>query len=236
MPVWLLPAIDNKNTGTPLFSGIFHGMRNIVRKILFAVLAVGMLPVSVAGQQVASDSVQSPFDWHLKLGTEFLSFNRHSEVLTFVAPSFSFKVSPGIRINAGFSYLSDFSGLNLMTPDLAPRRSGTRVCSLYAQAEYLKNDRFWFRGTMFYSGGNIGFLNRFSSKNMQNNLCVYGASADFGFRIFDDASVRVRFSFIRDERGTLPPFFADYMMFRNSYSPAFDFDILADPYAFPMGF
>lgn len=211
-------------------------MKGIVRKILFAVLVAGVLPAGVYGQRNVPDSVQSPFDWHLKLGTEFLSFNRHGEVLTFVAPSFSYRLSPKVRVNAGFSYVSDLGGLNFGTPDLAPRRHDTHAASFYAQAEYRKNDRFWFRGTMFYSGGNLGFLPACSGKAMWNNLSVYGASADFRFKIFDDAAVNVRFSFIRDENGTLPPFFTHYMMFRNTYNPGFDFDCFADPYVFPMGF
>ena len=203
-------------------------MKHIARKILFTLLLINTLAINA---QSKSDTIsQSPIDWHLKLGTEFLSFNNRGEVLTFVAPSFSYKASEKVRINAGVSYVSGLG--NFGKVDLSPRRRSTNAYSVYAQAEYRKNERFWFRGTMFYAGGNLGFLPTFSDRTMQNNLCVYGASADFRFKIFDDSALNLHFSFIRDEYGSLPPFFTDYMMFRNSYNPGFDFDIFANPHGF----
>jgi hypothetical protein len=84
---------------------------------------------------------------HLSTGATVASGFGRTQSLMWVAPSVEHRVSDRLAVSAGFSaagsLLNGYEIHGYGPSSLAPRRSGTRMGSMWASAEYRVSDRLW---------------------------------------------------------------------------------------------
>ena len=142
-------------------------------------------------------------DYNVVLSTGVVSNSMEAAAYTVVAPSMSFRPSDRVQISAGFSYLTDWSGMELGKSDdvdLAPRKTTTQMGSAYVQASYSPNPNLCISGTAFYIGGTMSPV--FSGYYRPLEVSSYGAAADVLFKTKRNTTINLHLSFIKDNKDT----------------------------------
>lgn len=141
------------------------------------------------------DTISTPknFDFHFSMGTEvgFSSYNSYS--LFWVAPEFSYQISPKVRFNGGFLLGTDFL-FNTPSVDLSPRKSPKPVASTYGEIIYHPNERLWLSAAVFYDNRPL-FSPFFSSYDAE----TIGMSASVAYKISENSLIDFHISIQRTE-------------------------------------
>lgn len=142
-------------------------------------------------------------DYNVVLSTGVVANGIEASAYTMVAPSVSFRPSKKVQVSAGFSYLTDWSGVEFGKADdvdLAPRRTPTQIGSAYVQASYSPNPNLCISGTAFYIGGTMSPV--FSGYYRPLEVSSYGAAADVLFKTKRNTTISLHLSFIKDNKDT----------------------------------
>ena len=142
-------------------------------------------------------------DYNVVLSTGVVANSIDAAAYTMVAPSVSFRPSERVLVSAGFSYLTDWSGVELGKTDdvdLAPRKTPTQMGSAYVQASYSPNPNLCISGTAFYIGGTMSPV--FSGYYRPLEVSSYGAAADVMFKTKHNTTINLHLSFIKDNKDT----------------------------------
>ena len=142
-------------------------------------------------------------DYNVVLSTGVVANSFDAAAYTMVAPSVSFRPSERVQVSAGFSYLTDWNGVELdksADVDLAPRKASTNMGSAYVQASYSPNPNLCISGTAFYIGGTMSPV--FSGYYRPLEVSSYGAAADVLFKTKRNTTISLHLSFIKDNKDT----------------------------------
>ena len=142
-------------------------------------------------------------DYNVVLSTGVVANSFDAAAYTMVAPSVSFRPSERVQVSAGFSYLTDWNGVDLgksADVDLAPRKAPTNIGSAYVQASYSPNPNLCISGTAFYIGGTMSPV--FSGYYRPLEVSSYGAAADVLFKTKRNTTISLHLSFIKDNKDT----------------------------------
>ena len=142
-------------------------------------------------------------DYNVVLSTGVAANSIDAAAYTMIAPSVSFRPSKKVQVSAGFSYLTDWSGVELGKAedvDLAPRKVSTNIGSAYIQASYSPNPNLCISGTAFYIGGTMSPV--FSGFYRPLEVSSYGAAADIQFKTKRNNTINLHLSFIKDNKDT----------------------------------
>ena len=174
------------------------------RLLLLALL----LTTPVALQAQGIDTTR----WHVRLstGTSVTSGFGQTRALSWVAPSFEFHPTSRLTVNTGFASVGglmplDYKLHGLGARSLAPRRSGTHVTALWAEAEYQVNSRLWLWGAVAHVSGFAQPLWLDSSLPLQATAFSGGVGYCFG----ENSTLEMHFHIVRDNYGTLTPMLYD---------------------------
>ena len=184
-------------------------MKNrMITKIL--ALLVIVIPVSGAVAQwkdpltsINTADSNKRVDYNVILSTGVVANGIDAAAYTMVAPSMSFRPSERVQVSAGFSYLTDWSSMELGKAndvDLAPRKASTNMGSVYVQASYSPNPNLCISGTAFYIGGTMSPV--FSGYYRPMEVSSYGAAADVLFKTKRNTTISLHLSFIKDNKDT----------------------------------
>lgn len=150
---------------------------------------------------------------HVSVGTGFMGTSYgDNRAFTSVAPSLVYRPSQRWTLVGGLRITQDM-GLNpnyapySASPNLAPlrRNGGTGLISIGAAAQYQVNDNMWLAGSVYHLGGTYAPL-YWGNGNVYDVSCT-AVSAEAAFRFRNDNYLRISFTYIHDNAGTMP-----YMM------------------------
>ena len=154
-----------------------------------------------------SAQVTDSTGWHVRLstGASVTSGMGQTQSLSWVAPSFEFHPTSRLTVNTGFAAAgsllpTDFSLKGYGDRNLAPRREGTRLHALWAEAEYQVNDRLWLWGAVAHVSGIAQPLWLDHSVPLQ----ATAFSGGFRYAVADRSLFEMHFHIVKDN-GQLGP-------------------------------
>lgn len=147
----------------------------------------------------------SGWHMHLSTGTSVGTGFGRTQSLSWVAPSFEFHPTSRLTVNTGFAAAgsllpADFSLKGYGDRSLAPRREGTRLHALWAEAEYQVNDRLWLWGAVAHVSGIAQPLWLDHSVPLQ----ATAFSGGFRYAVADRSLFEMHFHIVKDN-GQLGP-------------------------------
>lgn len=182
------------------------------------------------------------YEPHLSVTTGFMGTNYgDNRLYTSVAPSLVVRPSKRWTLIGGFRITTDM-GLNgnytfSDHTSLAPyrRNGGTGIAAVGLAAEYQVNENIWLSGSLYHFGGTYAPV-YFGNGNVYDVSCT-AISAAAAFRFSDDNFLKISFTYLRDNYGTLPLMMHDAWMHSGCYgwgmySPADYYRMAA--YGMPM--
>lgn len=167
---------------------------------------------------------------HLSMGSTVQAGFGRTEAVSWVAPSFSYRVGKRLTLRGGFgvagSLLSNGYALHGRSPQsLAPVRQGTELGGVWAQAEYRASDRLLIWGTASRMTGFVQPL--WTDRALP--VDATSLSGGFAYRFETGSMLAMHFHFVHDSYGYLlhPPYGHPY------YGPlTTEFDIYSGPWSF----
>lgn len=186
------------------------------------------------------DSVKTPkWEPHLSVSTGFIGSNYgDNRLFTSVAPSLDFRPNDRWRLTGGFRITSDM-GMPMISNnrDLAPykRDKGTGLVSVHGAAEYQVNDRLWLAAAVYHVAGSYAPFYGFGRGNAWD-VSATAISAAAAFRFNDNDFLRLSFTVVRDNYGTLPFMYHDAWLHGGYgawglYATPLDYYRMADPFS-----
>lgn len=128
--------------------------KRVMPKKAHILLSVALILSWIAQGQEADTSA---WQWHMSVGSAVEAGFGHTQSQLWVAPRIDWQPSQRLKVSGGFAAtatLFPYLELQGKSPrNLAPRKQGTRVGALWAEAEVQTGERTWLWGRVAYANG-----------------------------------------------------------------------------------
>lgn len=155
-----------------------------------------------AQRKAEAETDSSRWDFHLSTGLAAVSGWGRGDAYMWTAPSVTWRASERLTLGGGFAYTGSLlAGYELQGRgrSFVPRRTGTRLFSAYASAEYRVNERLTLWGSVSHVGGWHEPL--WLPRDGAFDVSATAVSGGFAYQLSEASLIEMHFHFVHDHYG-----------------------------------